>query len=815
MTIDPSKYLVLDVETNGLKASRDDLLSISIYKPDDGKIFDRFLPLEKQRRINPEAAKVNGITLKDLEGREPLNQDEFDAIAEEFEMKKRTILVFGGKEFDRRFLEQYMKDHHLVGIEEMSFCDFQEQIISVNCGKQNQASKDNLCIAFGIDGVSSKHSSRNDCYLEWQLFCKIDGRTIFVTENQVFALTPDYVIPVSYLDKSTKLRTYAGIQKRYCETEKVFELVLSAEASRHVIKFQNNITGLTIENLICGLLNSRQIDSRQYLLENKRKLEYIGEFPNGYKFVRYTPQQSGSIALLPEEYRAASRRIENMSGVEDLKLALSLLSEGRDIRKVVLSHQRAIAKLLEIAERSDDNDERDCLNQLHNKICLACQINQVNEVLASEIQPLIHVLQDKLGEVILSQEMVINHEANCLALCDLSSESAVVEIKTADSRKKRGDFANEFANQLFYSSNGRDCYLLRIEWGNVADQGLNDKCTRFILEKVSFSDTRSKSLGRSRKSDKRKPRIRHAVADWRFANPQEQDPRRCSLSLWLSLKDVERVWEKCDPSAILMHVPKGGKSSSSFAVLKNWITRNPHETRLLCSRQTGLSLQTVEKWWFAAKSVVCGNNKTSEILSNEALRASINDLAKQTTIAPVASREMIAELKQEIAEYSYQSGVSRHDPDHDVWSPYYVTVSRFRLLPNWERYLDEFDVPEERVDAAVKAIDFICYCRREIADGVSVLRIPLSKTRFTTSESFRKFDPARAKVVSKGSSDSRKKDPIEVLVTDKKAALISPRSRELYKSAVNLVEVPIERVFVESGIKRTEHELVLAGFPNT
>ena len=283
MTIDPSKYLVLDVETNGLKASRDDLLSISIYKPDDGKIFDRFLPLEKQRRINPEAAKVNGITLKDLEGREPLNQDEFDAIAEEFEMKKRTILVFGGKEFDRRFLEQYMKDHHLVGIEEMSFCDFQEQIISVNCGKQNQASKDNLCIAFGIDGVSSKHSSRNDCYLEWQLFCKIDGRTIFVTENQVFALTPDYVIPVSYLDKSTKLRTYAGIQKRYCETEKVFELVLSAEASRHVIKFQNNITGLTIENLICGLLNSRQIDSRQYLLENKRKLEYIGEFPNGYK----------------------------------------------------------------------------------------------------------------------------------------------------------------------------------------------------------------------------------------------------------------------------------------------------------------------------------------------------------------------------------------------------------------------------------------------------------------------------------------------------------------------------------------------------
>ena len=40
------KYVVLDVETNGLSSIKDDLLSISIYKPDDGKIYDRFLPLE-------------------------------------------------------------------------------------------------------------------------------------------------------------------------------------------------------------------------------------------------------------------------------------------------------------------------------------------------------------------------------------------------------------------------------------------------------------------------------------------------------------------------------------------------------------------------------------------------------------------------------------------------------------------------------------------------------------------------------------------------------------------------------------------------
>ena len=32
--VDPSKYVVLDVETNGLSSIKHDLLSISIFKPD-------------------------------------------------------------------------------------------------------------------------------------------------------------------------------------------------------------------------------------------------------------------------------------------------------------------------------------------------------------------------------------------------------------------------------------------------------------------------------------------------------------------------------------------------------------------------------------------------------------------------------------------------------------------------------------------------------------------------------------------------------------------------------------------------------------
>lgn len=62
--INAKDYVVLDVETNGLSSLRDDLLSISIYKPDDKKTYDRFLPLELSNNL--ETIYINGITKKML-----------------------------------------------------------------------------------------------------------------------------------------------------------------------------------------------------------------------------------------------------------------------------------------------------------------------------------------------------------------------------------------------------------------------------------------------------------------------------------------------------------------------------------------------------------------------------------------------------------------------------------------------------------------------------------------------------------------------------------------------------------------------------
>ena len=82
--IDSSKYVVLDVETNGLSSENDDLLSISIYKPDDQKIFNKFLPLEKAKKIF--TTEFNGITLETLNGASPLTQLELDKLIQDFDI---------------------------------------------------------------------------------------------------------------------------------------------------------------------------------------------------------------------------------------------------------------------------------------------------------------------------------------------------------------------------------------------------------------------------------------------------------------------------------------------------------------------------------------------------------------------------------------------------------------------------------------------------------------------------------------------------------------------------------------------------------
>ncbi len=399
ISIDPKEYVVFDIETNGLSSRNDDILSISFFKPDDGKTYSRFLPLELSKVVK--TTEKNGITKENLEGAIALKQKDIDFLFEEFELDKRTILIYAPLDgFDDNFLYHYMKRKFLKGFEKLKFYNFKNQMIS-SAFSHGNVTKDNLCRMFDISGVRNVHSGINDCRLEWELFTRLKGDYYFITEgcpyDNVFRLTDDYIVPVSYFYSHPNLK---NIVKRLpdieCETRKVYNLHVNFN-SMGIKKFPTNFNGMIIEHLLNRMLEVNDVheESRKFLLENKSKLGFVGKIPSAVDTVPMHFNEDGTFTAIQE----------------------------KDIEK-------------------------------------SKELNNFVSVLKPELIPLVLFIKNDIfeGKQILSQELVIDKDFNVLALCDLSSENAVLEIKT-------NSFSSEkYKNQLYFQSRRRKCYHLSLEW---------------------------------------------------------------------------------------------------------------------------------------------------------------------------------------------------------------------------------------------------------------------------------------------------------------------------------------------------------------
>lgn len=415
------KYVVLDVETNGLSSLHDDLLSVSIYKPDDNKLFDRFLPLELNSSIY--TTHINGITKKKLKGAKPFSQEEIDNIIKEFELDKRIILTYG--DLDERFIKNYLKRKKLKGYEQMTFYNFKHDIISSPFG--GNVTKDNLCRIYGIDNVKEIHSGANDCLLEWQLFKKMNGNKLLITGNNVFELNNEYIIPASYLSRFPNFKyCFDDFPKLEYSVRRVKSIVVK---TNKIKKFDTNISGVTIEHLINTMLNVKKIDSYNFLVENKRKLKYIGRLPSIYDEILATFNSDGTITAMQEK------------------------------------------------------DEQ-----------IVKEINKSIEELKKKIGPVIEYIKTSIfkNKEILSQELVISKDKKVLAQCDLSNEKSVLEIKTYSFKMEKMKY------QLYYESNGRNCYVMNIDWGK------SPKELTFTISKVNFKLKEDKNTKKEINQNKNK-----------------------------------------------------------------------------------------------------------------------------------------------------------------------------------------------------------------------------------------------------------------------------------------------------------------------
>ena len=396
-----SQYVVLDLETNGLRTASDDLLSISLYDPSNGKIYNRLLPLELQPTVL--TTYINGIDDTDIADEVPLCQKEFDELIAEFDLTNKTILYYSGGKFDFDFLSKYCRRHKISGIELLRFENIKDRIASSSFTTGN-LTKDNLCNALGIGGVLDVHNGVNDCYLEWQLFDKFVCNKLFVKESCIYQFSNDYVVPASYLTSYPNLAEFLNIPvpKLKYEYSLIYEYSLAPNLVKKIKKYPTNISGVAIESAINSMIGAVECDNRKFLCANSKKLKKVGVLPSEYNTIFVEKTEMGTFKALDSK---------NEKYVED--------------------------------------------------------VNKTSQVIKDGIVDVITFIKEKIfkEQEIRTQELSFAENNRVLALCDLSSDDAVLEIKTFDIFNSRK--ANSVIRQMYYQKGDgdKDLYAMSIVFG--------------------------------------------------------------------------------------------------------------------------------------------------------------------------------------------------------------------------------------------------------------------------------------------------------------------------------------------------------------
>lgn len=410
------KFVVLDVETNGLRRDFDDLLSISIYNPSTGVAYNRFLPLDQQPLVL--TSYINGITDSDLENTTHITQQEFDELIKQFNLNDVTILTYcgGPGNFDAKFLTNYCKRHNLKGAKNFKYDNIKNYIPKSTFETSGLYTKDNLCRIFRIDGVTKIHTGVNDCILEWQLFEKIYGKKFCNIGLDLYEFSSDYIIPITYYLNNPCFKQLSNIELPCLDLKKelIFEYDFPKNIIKSIKKFPTNITGITIENAIYHLLNIQKENNKDFLVNNKNHLKYIGSLKS-----------------------------------KNIVMPVSINNEG---------------KLVSLDEQFDDEID---------------EINEVTSIIENNINPVTDFIKNVLfkDEQIIGQELVL-YKDKLLSLCDLSSKTSVLEIKT-------NKFIGNIAPQLYCQKNNRETYLL---WVDFVENNETLKGLSIHIYKVSLSE---------------------------------------------------------------------------------------------------------------------------------------------------------------------------------------------------------------------------------------------------------------------------------------------------------------------------------------
>ncbi len=166
--VEKTTFTVIDTETTGLSPKRDHLVSIGAVKVekslsvDISTAFHRFL---KVNRLSREAVEVHGITLRDLTD---LGEEPREVIDDFMEYAVGTVVVGFNVEFDRRFIEKYLRS--IYGI---PFPFYRVDVLTLLRRKGVRAgSLESVARTMGVPALGV-HSAVDDAYTTALLFLKL------------------------------------------------------------------------------------------------------------------------------------------------------------------------------------------------------------------------------------------------------------------------------------------------------------------------------------------------------------------------------------------------------------------------------------------------------------------------------------------------------------------------------------------------------------------------------------------------------------------------------------------------------------------
>ena len=360
--IDKSKYLVLDIESTGIDIIKDDILSLSIFDPKNEVFFTKFFPLTKRKRINN--SKIHGITPKYLKGASHFSQQDINQLIEDFDIKNKKILTYGT--FDKKMLNVYFSEHGLSGLE---FFDFQniKDLVITNKYHKEVYTKDFVCSALGINGVTEIHSGNNDCLLEWKLFEKIQGQPILMYNNCIYMFNKDYYVPATILCNYPKYQKFVNnYPKPKVKIDEIYRQEIDLDNCYYGDLY---FFGLRVERYLQDRLSAIEQDTEKFQKDNFKKLEMIGEFTYPY-------------GKDPKIY--FDNKGDMHTELEDINLNYWCNNANKTIHSI-------------------DNKDYDTIKYLKDKIFK--------------------------NDEILYQELVKNEEMHAYAKCDFSNSNAIVELK--------------------------------------------------------------------------------------------------------------------------------------------------------------------------------------------------------------------------------------------------------------------------------------------------------------------------------------------------------------------------------------------------